>query len=51
MSPTYKKRKKKIVRHGLADAARRELGVELDKGCQKSDWGASLQRRCYGTRP
>lgn len=39
MSPTYKKRKQKIVRHGLKDVALRELGVELDKGQQKADWG------------
>ncbi len=39
MSLGDKKRKKWVVRHGLGDVARRELGVELDKECQKADWG------------
>ncbi len=42
MSPGYKKRKKKIVRHGLADVACRELGVELDKAHQKADWAGEI---------
>ena len=43
MSPRYKNRtKKKIVRHGLGDVALRELGVDLDKGHQKADWGGEI---------
>jgi DNA polymerase I len=42
VSPRYKKPKKKHVRHGLKDVARRELGVELDKEHQKADWGGEI---------
>jgi DNA polymerase-1 len=41
LSPRYKKQKK-MVRHGLGDVARRELGIELDKEHQKGDWGGDL---------
>jgi ribonuclease D len=27
--------------HGLAEVAKRELGIEMDKSCQNSDWGSS----------
>jgi ribonuclease D len=30
----------KKVRHGLADVVQRELGIDLDKELQESDWGA-----------
>jgi DNA polymerase-1 len=32
----------KRVRHGLADVVKRELGVELDKEMQESDWDGQL---------
>ncbi len=38
MSPRYRKRKKYIP-HSLKDLVQRELGIELDKGFQKADWG------------
>jgi ribonuclease D len=38
VSPRYRKRKKYIP-HGLKDVVQRELGIELDKGPQKADWG------------
>lgn len=41
MSPKYRKRKK-VVRHGLGDVARRELGIELDKEHQKADWSGEI---------
>jgi ribonuclease D len=38
VSPRYRKRKKYIP-YGLKDVVQRELGIELDKGPQKADWG------------
>jgi DNA polymerase I len=41
VSPRYRKRKKHIP-HGLKDVVQRELGIELDKGLQKADWGGEI---------
>lgn len=41
MSPRNSKRKK-YVPHGLKDVVRRELGIELDKEHQKTNWGGEL---------
>jgi DNA polymerase I len=41
VSPRYRKRKKYIP-HGLKDVVQRELGIELDKGLQKADWGGEI---------
>ena len=41
MSPRYRKRKK-YTPHGLKDVVQRELGIELDKGLQKADWGGEI---------
>lgn len=39
----------KGTKHGLKDCARRELGLELDKAEQKSDWSGALrdEQLCY----
>lgn len=42
MSPQKKNPKPKVTPHSLQGVARRELGTELDKEHQSSDWGGEL---------
>src|SRR5215212_6206149 len=41
MSPNINKKKQRVS-HKLGDVVRRELGVQLDKEHQASDWGGQL---------
>ncbi|MDQ3862957.1 MAG: DNA polymerase [Actinomycetota bacterium] len=41
MSPRYNKHKRPVS-HNLKDLSSRELGVKLDKGHQKADWGGEI---------